>query len=92
MFFDGASKFNPGVAGGGGVIYNLEENIEIYYSYSIVFATNNKVEAYGLWQGLKQLENLGMDEAMVFGDSRIIIQAMNVPSQLNNLNLYSLLR
>ena len=45
------------------------------------------VEAYSLWQGLKQLENLGVDKVMVFGGSRIIIQAMNVHSQIKNLKL-----
>ena len=84
-------KVIQGKSDGGGVIYNLKENIEIDYSWSIGFDTNNMDEAYSLWQGLKQLENLGVDEAMVFGDSRIIIQVMNVPRQLNNLKLYRLL-
>ena len=35
------------------------------------------VEAYGLWQGLKQLQKKGVDEVMVFGNSRVIIQALN---------------
>ena len=35
------------------------------------------VEAYGLWKGLKQLQKKGVDEVMVFGDSRLIIQALN---------------
>ena len=34
-------------------------------------------EAYGLWQGLKQLQKKGVDEIMVFGDSKVIIQALN---------------
>ena len=34
-------------------------------------------EAYGLLQGLKQLQKKGVKEFMVFGDSRLIIQAMN---------------
>ena len=34
-------------------------------------------EAYGLWQGHKQLQNKGVDEVMVFGDSKLIIQALN---------------
>ena len=34
-------------------------------------------EAYGLLQGLKQLQKKGVDEVMVFGDSRLIIQALN---------------
>ena len=68
MIFDGASKGNPREAGGRGVIYNLEENIEMDYSWSIGFDTNNMVEAYDVWQGLKKPKNLGVDEAMVFGD------------------------
>ena len=35
------------------------------------------VEAYGLWKGLKQLQKKGVDEVMVFGNSRVIIQALN---------------
>ena len=34
-------------------------------------------EAYGLLQGLKQLKEKGVDEVMVFGDSMLIIQALN---------------
>ena len=34
-------------------------------------------EAYGLWQGVKQLQKEGVEEVMVFGDSRLVIQAMN---------------
>ena len=34
-------------------------------------------KAYGLSQGLKQLQKKGVDEVMVFGDSRLIIQALN---------------
>ena len=33
-------------------------------------------EAYGLWQGLKQVKKLGADEVVVIGDSRLIIQAL----------------
>ena len=27
-------------------------------------------EAYGLWKGLKKLKSMGVDEAIVLGDSR----------------------
>ena len=49
-------------------------------------------KAYGLWKGLKQLEDKGVDEAIVFGDSRLIIQAMNGASQCQNLRLARLLK
>ena len=50
------------------------------------------VEAYGLWQGLKQLEAMGVEEAIVLGDSRLIIQAMNGPTQCQNLRLSRLIK
>ena len=53
LFFDGASKGNPGRAGGGGVIIELGGNVEIEYYWNIGYNSNNMVEAYGLWQGLK---------------------------------------
>ena len=34
-------------------------------------------KAYGLWQGIKSLQKEGVEEVMVFGDSRLVIQAMN---------------
>ena len=34
-------------------------------------------EAYGLWQGIKLLRKNGVDEVLVFGDSRLLIQALN---------------
>ena len=77
MFFDGASKGNPGKAGGGGVVINPRGKVEIEYSWNIGHDSNNMAEAYGLWQGLKLVQKEGVDEVMVIGDSRLIIQAMN---------------
>ena len=77
LFFDGASKGNPGKAGGGGVIINPDGEVEVEYSWNIGYETNNIAEAYGLWQGLNQLLVKKVEEVLVFGDSRIIIQAMN---------------
>ena len=34
-------------------------------------------EAYGLWQWLKQLQKKGVEDFMVFGDSRLVIQTLN---------------
>ena len=49
-------------------------------------------EAYGLWQGLKQLLVKKVDEVMVFGDSRIIIQAMNGGRRSDNIRIARLIR
>ena len=76
LFFNGASKGNPKRAGGG-VVINPGGKVEIEYYWNIGYDSNNMAEAYGLWQGLKQLQKKGVDEVIVFGDSRLIIQALN---------------
>ena len=53
LFSDGASKGNPGRAGGGGVVINPKGKVEIEYSWNIGYDFNNMAETYGLWQGLK---------------------------------------
>ena len=55
--------------GGGRIISHPEGNIEIEYYWNIGNNSNNMAEAYGLWQGLKQLEARGIEEAIVLGDS-----------------------
>ena len=51
------------------------------YFLNIGIDSNNMVEAYGTWQGIKQLKEKGLEEAIVFVDSRLKIQAMNGASQ-----------
>ena len=87
LFFDDASKGNPSKARSGGVIICLEGNIEVEYFWNIGFDSNNMAEVYGLWQGIKQLKDKGVEEAIVFGDSRLIIQALNGASQTQNMRL-----
>ena len=49
MSFDGASKGNPGLAGGGGIIENPTEAIAINYALGLGIETNNRAEALTLW-------------------------------------------
>ena len=56
LFFNDAFKENPRLAGGGGVIICPEGKLEVEYFWNIGFDSNNIVEAYELWQGLKQLK------------------------------------
>ena len=92
LFFDGASKGNPGEAGGRGVVLNPTGKVEIEYSWNIGHETNNMAEAYGLWQGLKQVQKVGAEEVVVIGDSRIIIQAMRGGRRGKNERMERLLK
>lgn len=82
LFFNGASKENPG---GGGVLFDPEDILEFSLSLGIGVDTNNIIEALALWQGLYQTLAYGISEVNVFGDSRVIIQALvthKLPTQL----------
>ena len=92
LFFDGASKGNPGKAGGGGVVINHNGKVETEYAWNIGHDSNNMAEAYGLWQGLKQVQKVGVDEAVVIGDSRLIIQAVSEGRQSKNERMERLLK
>jgi len=92
LFFDGASKENPGEAGGGGVIIDLEEIKVLSYSWGIGKDTNNIVEALALWQGLSQAQIMNITVLNVFGDSRIIIQALSCKNLTNHMRLRQILQ
>jgi len=85
LFFDGALKGNPGEAGGGGVLLDPADNRILKYSWGIGIDTNNNAEALALWQGLHQAKVMGIRDISIFGDSRIIIQALTHHSSPSNI-------
>ena len=53
MFFDGASKGNPRIAGVGRVIFDYKGNKQKEYAWGIGRETNNGAEWYALIKGLE---------------------------------------
>ena len=87
LYFDGASRKNPGPASFGGVIYNESgEEFDTYYKF-IGTATNNVAEYYGLLAGLHRARELNIKELKVFGDSNLIIQQVTGKWKVKNDNL-----
>lgn len=86
LFFDGASKSNPGQAGAGGVICNANGTTILFFEWGLGDMTNNRAEGLALFQGLSQVINLGLKKVNIFGDSAIIIRLMkqrkNTPNTL----------
>jgi ribonuclease HI len=91
LFFDGASKGNPGQAGGGGIIENLTEATATRFAMGLGIESNNRAEALALWQGLHQANKLRIQELTIIGDSRIIIQAIINHSKTQSIILNNLL-
>ena len=91
LYFDGASKGNPGVAGAGAVIYDGDD-IEVYSESVFVGLkeTNNVAEYTGLLTGLKAALNLGKTRLHVKGDSDLIIKQMNGAYQVKSPKLIGL--
>jgi hypothetical protein len=76
-----------GQTGGGGVLLSPDETTEFTLSWGIGDDTNNIVEALALWQGLYQVLAMKVKEVIVFGDSRVIIQALNIHALPHNMRL-----
>jgi ribonuclease HI len=91
LYFDGASKGNPGLAGAGAVLYEGGD-IEVYSESVFVGLkeTNNVAEYTGLLVGLKAALNMGTKRLTVKGDSDLIIKQMNGAYKVKSPNLVGL--
>ena len=87
LLFDGAAKGNPGKAGAGGVIKNSVGEIEHRFAWGLGHNTSIQAEAISLFQGLKQVKELGIKEVNVIGDSQSIIKAIVDNSPPKDLRL-----
>ena len=72
LYFDGASRGNPGMASLGGVIYNLEGEEMINFKKYIGKATNNVAEYSAVLAGLQVLIKYKIREVEIYGDSKFI--------------------
>jgi len=74
LYFDGASRSNPGPASYGGVIYD-ENGVEQYtYKKYIGTTTNNVAEYKALLNGLLLAKEKGITNLDVYGDSKLVIE------------------
>lgn len=60
LFFDGASKGNPGAAGAGGVLISPGGKVELRYSWGLGVKSNNEVETLALLKGSQLVAERGM--------------------------------
>ncbi|XP_057865263.2 uncharacterized protein LOC131072959 [Cryptomeria japonica] len=81
--FDGASKGNPGQAGIGCCLHNLDGTEVALRAKLVGIETNNRAEFMALVEGIKMCMASGVDKLVVEGDSAIVINAMRKGSILN---------
>lgn len=76
IFFDGASKGNPGEASASGIIFDPEGNKDTSFSWGLGKKTNNEAEWLALLHSLEIVASLNVGIPKVFGDSRHVIKRM----------------
>eukprot|EP00253_Pinus_taeda_P019238 PITA_19238 len=87
LFFDGASKGNPGSAGAGGVIYSTDGITKDCFSWGLGQKSNNQAEIYGLLKACIIARDKGAKDIQVFGDSELIIKSMKMKNPFRNASL-----
>ena len=76
LYFDGASRGNPGLASFGGAIYDEDGHEEINYKKKLGIETNNYAEYSGLLAGLKVCIQYDIRSVKVYGDSKLVIEQL----------------
>ena len=87
LYFDGASRGNPGNASCGGVLYNKNnEEIATYTKY-LGKQTNNYAEYMGLYHGMMEAQTHNIFDLTIYGDSQLIIRQCNGIYKVKNETL-----
>jgi ribonuclease HI len=77
LFTDGAARGNPGPAGAGAVIVNIDGHIVAKVGKFLGDATNNVAEYMGLILGLKRAKAMGIKELDVLADSELLVKQLS---------------
>lgn len=85
IWFDGASKGNPGPMAGGAVVVHGGKTEELCGKPGR--GTNNEAEYAGLILGLNRAIELGARRAKIYGDSQLIIKQLQGQYKVKAPNL-----
>ena len=51
--------------------------LHLSYAWGLGYASNNQAEYLALWQGLTQAVQLNVQKITIFGDSKLVVEALN---------------
>lgn len=77
LFSDGASRGNPGPAGGGFVLIGEDGQVASQGKRYLGMMTNNQAEYLALIDGLSKALELGYDEIEINLDSELLVRQIN---------------
>eukprot|EP01018_Ginkgo_biloba_P000018 Gb_07981 [translate_table: standard] len=92
LFFDGASKGNPGACSGGGIIFSLSDRCSVSFHLGLGLGSNNIAEFSALILGLRITKLLDLDSLVVYGDSNLVISSLNSSIQIKKVSLSPILK
>ena len=87
MYFDGASRGNPGISGIGYVIYSNSTKIYEYSKYIGDSCTNNYAEYTAIYEGIKWCLDNRIEDVIIKGDSLLIINQLKGIYKISSENL-----
>ena len=90
LYIDGASKGNPGRAGAGVWMTDVEGRKVAEMSRYLGQKTNNEAEYWALLLGLREAKRLGRKSIRILTDSELIERQVNGLYRVKNLNLKTL--
>lgn len=90
--FDGGSRGNPGIAGSGCVLYQPNQSVQATDSVFLQHATNNVAEYTALLIGLRLAAQHGVNDLIIEGDSKLVVEQVKGAWKVNHPTLASLHR
>lgn len=87
LFFDGASKDNPGAAGAGGIIYDPDGKEGNSFAWELGICCNNEAKSPALYMGLRSTNVRRNPKIISIGDSELIIKHMRKSYKQSNTRL-----
>ena len=92
IFFDGASKGNPGVSGVGGLVFSPDRLSSFRFCWGLGIMSDNQAECYSFLMASQLAKEKGFMSVQIYGDSEILINALNSSASLNNFALNAILQ
>ena len=88
FYFDGGADPNPGPAGCGVVCIDASDNeVLAELSHALGSATNNEAEYMGVIHALAWAIENDVDDAIIYGDSKLVIEQMRGKWKCKAVNL-----
>ena len=92
IFFDGASKGNPGIFEAGGLVFSPDNLSDSNYSWGLGNMLNNQAKFYNLLMACQIAKKKGYKAIHIFDDCELLIKFLNSSDLLNKSTLNSILQ